>query len=117
MQVFELHTGLGPGAGKAIDPEKIFEGSVFDTVQGGANGRLACRQIVVSAPKERDVYKIEVLAYRRVGDILGVGIVRAGEVENRYQIKLPTRGGRLVRAEDSAVMWQSPQGCLFLGEP
>lgn len=124
VQLFEMHTRVGPGlpsAGKLVEPEKVFEAVVLPTGLDDGSYAAYSRQVVLSAasgdaaqPSDTRIVILATFEGEGGCDVVCVRIVREGGAVEAYDVRVPRRDGRLVQAED-AVVWQGPDGELFVG--
>lgn len=126
VQLFEMHTRVGPATpsgGKVVEPEKVFEGVVFPASWENDGSRAAySRQVVLSTPSGDSAQpsdtRIAILASSEGEggcDVVCARVIRDSRVVETYDVRVPRRDGRLVQAED-AVVWQGPEGEVFVGE-
>jgi elongator complex protein 1 len=108
VQVWDLKTRTGSGRGELMDPNKVWEGFIDDSIS------VSYRRISV-ASEGVDKITIAALGSRDTGfDVLVLVVVVAGKVESKRDIKLPGRNGNLV--EDALYTWQDLSGQLFNGK-
>lgn len=112
LQIFDLHTRLGPGAGKAVDPALIFKTNIFEEATGlsGANSR----QVEWSFGGEG----LAVLV--RDGDadrvLIVKGVVSESPKAQVEFVELSQINGRLVAGSHAAPAWEGPDGSIHLCE-
>jgi IKI3 family len=108
IELWALHTRIGPGQGKVMDPQKVFSGAVKDA---------EFRQVVSWSGGEKEEIKLAILGSERCGMdvIVFMKFGDDGKVEtDRKTMKMSGRNGRLVEY-DHGVVWQARDGTLFNG--
>ncbi|KAI0919135.1 hypothetical protein AcV5_002129 [Taiwanofungus camphoratus] len=123
IELVDLHTRLGPGHGKVMNPERIWVGRI-DSDDERTDTRCY-RQIIVwnlavtGARSEigdvAEVIRLAVLSTdpsEAKNDMISIVSVRANRVQERYEVQMPSRNGRIVPA-DEGITWQAADGELF----
>lgn len=108
IESWALHTRLGPGRGKVMDPIQTWTGVVPED-----NG-YSYRQVIICGSQ------LVVLGSGKTrNDILTLLNVRKGKGETT-SIEMPGRNGRLLasdyRSDRDTVVWQASNGALFEGQ-
>lgn len=116
VKMTDLHTRLGPGRGKVMDPSDVWTGLASDPPPAGRQ----YRQIwAVSDGRGEDAILLLALAadvHDDGKDIITAITLRGRELEERTHVRLPQRNGRLIPSEDRA-WWQAPDGQILAGRP
>lgn len=111
--LWNLHTRLGPGKGKVMDPEAIWHGQVSET---SALWRQAT--VFVTEPEDGEdqpTYRIMALgAPAGNKDVVATTVIRNGEVKARVK-ETVERNGRLIQTTIKGCFWQSREGEVLQG--
>ncbi|KAF9262678.1 pol II transcription elongation factor [Marasmius fiardii PR-910] len=102
FELWLLHTRLGPGRGKVMDPERIYSS------QCRIKNEVQYRQIMLLDTTESSVSVVLLASGKSVNDIV---VVHSNINEKDVSITMSGRNGRLISAED-AVVWQNVDGTL-----
>ncbi len=112
IELTDLHTRLGPGPGKVMDPVKLWTGY---TVENQTN--KAYRQILALVSEEPSLLWLAVLGSENKPDgkdVISLVVLKENEVQGRSEVVLPQRNGRLIPSDD-LLFWQAPDGEIFAG--
>jgi elongator complex protein 1 len=109
VEIWDLHTRLGPGRDNVMNPVKIWESLLI-------NDRCQqCRQIKLWTTAQSQLCRIAVLGSAQDGrDMLAVAEIEEGNLKRVDWTQLPKRDGRLVEIDDK-ISWQAYDGELFDG--
>ncbi|THG94781.1 hypothetical protein EW026_g6757 [Hermanssonia centrifuga] len=110
IELTDLHTRLGPGPGKVMDPVKLWTGY---TVENQTN--KAYRQILALVSEEPSLLRLAVLGSENKPDgkdVISLVVLKENEVQGRFEVVLPQRNGRLIPSDD-LLFWQAPDGEIF----
>ncbi|KAJ3555021.1 hypothetical protein NM688_g2799 [Phlebia brevispora] len=113
LKLTDLHTRLGPGQGKVMDPQELWVGFASENSSISRNYRQA---LAISDAKVDDIWTVLALSSvnaESVQDVLSVVVLQSWEVQERFEIDLPQRNGRLIPS-DRQVWWQSPDGEIVI---
>jgi elongator complex protein 1 len=111
ISLWELRTRLGPGSGKVVDPNLIWEGEIPNTL-----GRVftSWRQITIKA--SGDAWKITILGSASNSEIVKTIIIPPREDYDEQEFILPSRNGRLVAgSENDTIWWEESNGEISAG--
>jgi elongator complex protein 1 len=111
ISLWELRTRLGPGSGKVVDPNLVWEGEIPNT---SGRASTSWRQITIKA--SGDDWKIAILGSASDGEIVKSIIIPPREDYNEQEFILPSRNGRLVAgSENDTVWWEGSSGEINAG--
>ncbi len=111
VQLWDLHTRLEFGRGKVIDPSRISEVSLTDTLTKGSRAR----QVLLTARKgESDTMTVSVLASDSEGDYIVYFTVTDSIPSPPKIARLASASGRLLHGS-YRTFWQSGSGEIFEG--
>ncbi|KZT69682.1 IkappaB kinase complex, IKAP component [Daedalea quercina L-15889] len=119
VELYDLHTRVGPGRGKVMTPEKQWAGDLSRGTD--ADVARSCSQVVVlkdsrsDAVEQRGYARLAVLMATRVcptTDVACMVTLLPGGQTDVFEVELPSRGGRLLSSDDR-VLWQAPLGDIF----
>lgn len=109
IEAYDLHTRLGPGKGKVMNPSKIGSWSCKVT-------SCRFRQIVMFASTDAlnaRSFTVLILGSSSESDILVVAKVDGEDYSETGTIIMPSRNGCLLRADEG--VWEAMNGELFKG--
>ncbi|KAH9915816.1 IKI3 family-domain-containing protein [Fomitopsis serialis] len=120
VAVHGLHTRIGPGRGKIMTPERLWDGDL--SVEAKLDTPRSYRQVVLlqaldidTAEQPRGHARLAVLAAsmaESTPDVVCVVSLRPDGQISIVEVELPSRNGRLLSADDR-VLWQAPLGDVF----
>ena len=120
VEIYDLHTRIGPGRGKVMEPEKLWTGNVGHEV--ASDTTLSFSQIVIlgvgsAATAEERIghIRIAVLAAdmaKATPDVVRILTIRSDRQVDAFEVGLPSRNGRLLSSNEQ-VIWQAPLGDIF----
>lgn len=113
VELWDLHTRIGPGRGRVMEPNKMWAGLISEDPAGES------RQVTLWTASDQAsdglTARIVVLGSEREGcDILAILELEMEKVVHGYSVRMPGRNGRLVTSDED-VVWQAPDGKLFDG--
>lgn len=122
IQLFDLHTRIGPGRGKVMEPTIVWEGSAAVEADLSSATPQSHRQIAVLQKggddgAESDTVLLAVLASRLqedAHDVICVVLLNADGVVGKYRMVMPSSNGRLLAA-DQDIVWQAFDGQISVG--
>ncbi|CAL1711610.1 unnamed protein product [Somion occarium] len=108
LEVIDLHTRLGPGRGKVMDHAHLWAGAVAVN-----DSSTAYRQVIQWAQEcdASDIIRLAALG-SDTNDFISVLTLAGSEVNERYDVGLPERNGRLLYT-DQSLSWQGPDGQIY----
>ncbi|KLO09706.1 IkappaB kinase complex, IKAP component [Schizopora paradoxa] len=109
VRLYDLRTRLEPGRGKAVDPSKICEISLTDTLSKGSRARQC---ILTGQKQDLDILHVAVLASDSEGDYILHANVTQSESSPPKIVRLPSASGRLLYSS-YRIFWQSISGEIF----
>jgi len=110
VELWELHTRLGPGRNKVMNPVKIWGGWLNDDRQEFKQIKLWTTETLTML-----ICRVAVLASARDGsNMLAVAEIGEGNLIQTDWVQLPKHNGRLVDS-DGAIVWQAYDGELYDG--
>lgn len=123
IQLFDLHTRIGPGRGKVMEPTIVWEGSAAVEADLSSATPQSHRQIAVLQKggddgAESDTVLLAVLASRLqedAHDVICVVLLNADGVVGKYRMVMPSSNGRLLAA-DQDIVWQAFDGQISVVE-
>jgi elongator complex protein 1 len=109
IELWNLHTRLGPGSGHVMDPVKLWGCFLQE------NNWQQLRQIILWITDHGD-HRVVVLGTSRGGnDLLAIVGRELGDTMQTHWIQLPKRNGRLI-ASSEAICWQAYDGEIYDSE-
>lgn len=110
IKLTDLRTRLGPGRGKVMDPVEIWTGLACE-----AKSSRVYRQIMsTSEGAHLTLFALGSDDKEGGKDVLSIIRLKNLEVEERLEIDLPRRNGRLIPS-DMEPCWQAPDGEILNG--
>ena len=120
VEIYDLHTRIGPGRGKIMQPEKLWAGNIGHKITTEAV-RSYTQMVVlrtgstVPAEEGKGSIRIAVLAadmVKATPDVVCIVTIRPECQADAFEVGLPSRNGRLL-SSDEQVIWQAPLGDIF----
>ena len=120
VEIYDLHTRIGVGRGKVMEPEKLWTGNIGHEIN--TDSIRSYTQIVVlrihgttDTDSRKGEVRIAVLAAdiaSATPDVVCVATIRPDHPTDAFEAGLPSRSGRLL-SSDEHVIWQAPLGDVF----
>lgn len=115
IELWDLHTRLEPGRGKAMAPEMIWSGEM-DSASSSSS-----RQInVTTAPLNTSPELLaQIVVLRSLGqgsDAVTIVDIAKDLSTKSYDVAMFSRNGRLLSSND-IIAWQAPNGQIYAGNP
>lgn len=120
VEIYDLHTRIGPGRGKVMEPEKLWTGNIgheitTDAVRSYTQIVVLRAGSTVPAEEGKGSIRIAVLAadmVKATPDVACIMTIRPDRQADAFEVGLPSRNGRLL-SSDEQVIWQAPLGDMF----
>lgn len=111
IEVTNLRTRLGPGKGGIVDPILLWSGScnAEDSNPSGNYRQVLLWNDQIETGVSDALHIVALGSGPGTMDFLVAQFVVDGQVQQRAQVNLPERDGRLLRS-DGTIAWQSPSG-------
>jgi elongator complex protein 1 len=112
IELWDLHTRLGPGPGKVMDPEMLWEYHLEDA----RGGRLRQIGILTTEPGDPNevLWRVTVLGSSEDGrDILAILDSKPGRKPQTRWIPLPKKHHGRLSTSNGVVCWQACDGELY----
>ncbi|PSS32243.1 hypothetical protein PHLCEN_2v2012 [Hermanssonia centrifuga] len=103
----DLHTRIGPGPGKALNPVKLWTGYAVENETNNGD-----RQILALVSEDVPLLRLAVENKPGGKDVISFVVLQENEVQGRSEVVLPQRNGRLIPSDD-LLFWQAPDGEIF----
>lgn len=114
LKLTDLHTRLGPGQGRVMDPEELWTGF---TLHDPVSSRSYRQVLAIADTSDSEVLQLAALSSESSGnaqDVLSLVVFRSWNVQERCEVALPQRNGRLIPS-DRSLWWQAPDGEILSG--
>lgn len=120
VEIYDLHTRIGPGRGKALEPEKLWTGDIghevkSDAVRSYTQVIVLCGRNATIEGEHKGHVRIAILGAdiaNSTPDVACVVTIRPDRQTDAFEVELPSRNGRLLSSGEQ-VVWQAPLGDIF----
>ncbi|THV06651.1 pol II transcription elongation factor [Dendrothele bispora CBS 962.96] len=119
LEIWSLHTRLGAGRGKVLDPQVIYSGNITDPEHAR---EVTFRQMQLLDKSERGNISAVLLGSGSQGkDVLVISTFDGEKIVETTSLDMQSLNGRLLGSDsendNTVIAWQGPKGDIFEVDP